>query len=165
MIDTLGLHTDTDAATELAALQPRITALTTRVAIGGFTTYEDEHNTQADLTNLTARAARLTEAATLEAQELAHLADAFRTVGDPVLGFIGYVVYGPTILPMAPRHEIRMIERRGGYTVPGTVRRNVPSDQLAQVERELWADVLAPNGHAALWGHTGHDYRVQVLTY
>ena len=63
------------------------------------------------------------------------------------------------------RHELRMIERRGGYTVPGTVRRNLTADQLADAERELWDTVLAPGGHAQQWGQTRHGYQIQTLTY
>ncbi|MFD7855212.1 hypothetical protein ACFV6B_13125 [Streptomyces microflavus] len=165
MIDNLGFHTDTDLHTELAGLNRQITALTGRLDIGNFHSWEDRYNTDSQLTNLQARAERLTVKITEADAETDRLLAAIRLVGDPTLGFIAYVVYGPKVLPVPPLHEVRLIERDGGYTVPGTVRRRVPADQIVEVERELLNEVAAPNGHARLWGRTVRAYRTQVTAY
>ncbi|MFH8483665.1 hypothetical protein [Streptomyces sp. NPDC018055] len=165
MIDNLGFHTDTDLHTELATLNRQITALTGRLDIGNFYSWEDRYNTGSQLASLQARAERLTDEIAEADADTDRLLNAIRLVGDPTLGFIAYVVYGPQVLPVPPMYEVRLIERDGGYTVPGTVRRRVPADQVAAVERELLTGVVAPGGHARLWGRTIRAYRTQVTAY
>jgi hypothetical protein len=164
MLDNLGFHTDRDYRAELDTLQHEIDQVTRRTQ-AGFSSYEERHNTYSHLATLQHRAHVLTGLAATEEQEMRRLETAIRTVGDPDLGFLAYVVYGPRVLPVEPRYEMRLIERRGGYTVPDLVRRYVTADQLKTVERELWATALRPGGHADLWGHTGHDYRISVVAY
>lgn len=165
MLNNLGHHTDRDLHTELADLNREITALSGRLNIGNFHSWEARHNTESQLTNLQDRAYHLTDEITAADADTDRLIGAIRRVGDPDLGFIAYVVYGPTILPVPPLHEVRLIERNGGYTVPGTVRRRVPADQVAEVERELLTGVVARGGHARIWGRTIRDYRIQVTAY
>ncbi|MBQ1118348.1 hypothetical protein [Streptomyces sp. C3-3] len=165
MIDNLGFHTDNDLHTELTNLNRQITALAGRLDIGNFYSWEDRYNTDSQLADLQARAERLTVKIAEADADTDRLLAAIRLVGDAELGFIAYVIYGPTVLPVPPLHEVRLIERDGGYTVPGTVRRRVPADQVAEVERELLTAVAAPNGHARLWGRTVRAYRTQVTAY
>ncbi|MFG2540617.1 hypothetical protein ACGFU4_35805 [Streptomyces sp. NPDC048511] len=165
MIDNLGFHTDRDLHAELATLNRNITSLLGRVEIGNFYSWEDRYNTESDLANLQARAQRLADEIAEDDADTDRLLAAIRLVGDHDLGFIAYVVYGPKALPVSPLHEVRLIERDGGYTVPGSVRRRVPADQVAAVQRELLTGVVARNGHARIWGRTIRDYRTQVTAY
>lgn len=165
MIDNLGFHTDNDLHTELTNLNRQITALAGRLDIGNFYSWEDRYNTDSHLTNLQARAERLTNEIAEADADTDRLLAAIRLVGDAELGFIAYVVYGPQVLPVPPLHEVRLIERDGGYTVPGTVRRRVPADQVTAVERELLTGVVARGGHARIWGRTIRAYRTQVTAY
>ncbi|MET7713730.1 hypothetical protein [Streptomyces sp. NPDC005407] len=163
MIDTLGFHTDTDLHAELATLQRDIDRLTARVTADWFHTPEDRHNTWSHLDNLLFRANSLTKEIAAEDENLNRLADAVRTVGDPDLGFIAYVVFGPTALPMETRYEIRVIDRTGGYSVPGSIRRNVTADQVTETQREALQFAVRHDGR--LWGRTIRDYRIQVTAY
>ncbi|MFJ3083061.1 hypothetical protein ACIPJG_25355 [Streptomyces halstedii] len=165
MIDNLGFHTDNDLHAELATINCEITALTGRLDIGNFHSWEARYNTESQLANLQGRAHQLTAEVAEADAETDRLLAAIRLVGDAELGFIAYVIYGPTVLPVPPLHEVRLIERGGGYTVPGTVHRRVPADQVAAVERELLTAVAAPGGHARLWGRTVRSYRTQVTAY
>ncbi|MFD9721059.1 hypothetical protein [Streptomyces sp. NPDC059076] len=165
MIDNLGFHTDRDLQSELAAVQRQVNALEGRVTVGLFYSPEDRHNTYGQLTNLQVRANTLAAELAAENEELDRLTAAVRIVGDPDLGFIAYVVFGPAALPMESRYEVRVIERRGGYTVPGTVRRNIPAAVVSEASRELLTAVVKRGGHAELWGNTIRDYRVQVTAY
>ncbi|MBT3077626.1 MULTISPECIES: hypothetical protein [Streptomyces] len=165
MIDNLGFHTDRDLHGELATLNREITALAGRLDIGNFHSWEARYNTESRLANLQGRANQLAAEVAVSDADTDRLLSAIRLVGDPTLGFIAYVIYGPVVLPVPPLHEVRLIERDGGYTVPGTVRRRVPADQVAAVERELLTGVVAPGGHAQLWGRTIRAYRTQVTAY
>ncbi|MFI6055476.1 hypothetical protein ACIBCO_35990 [Streptomyces violascens] len=165
MLDNLGFHTDRDIRTELADTRRQLAAAEARLAIGDLGTYEATVNNASLCTTLTARAATLTIEAAQEDDELRRLADAIARTGDFDLAVIAYIALGPTALPMAPRYEVRLIERRGGCTVPDGVRRNVPADQVTDVQRELLTWVTRYNGHAALWGHTVRDYRTQTTAY
>ncbi|MFB7592389.1 hypothetical protein [Streptomyces sp. NPDC056169] len=163
MIDNLGFHTDRDFHTELATLQSEITILTAQV--GHSHSWEARHNALAQLDHLRGRADVIArEAAAADANQ-ERLAAAVRLVGDIDLGFIAYVVFGPAALPMQPRYEVRLIERRGGYTVPGTVRRDLTEEQIVEAQREVLAETLKPGGHARLWNQTAHDFRTQVTAY
>ncbi|RPK56208.1 hypothetical protein EES43_24510 [Streptomyces sp. ADI96-02] len=165
MIDTLGFHTDNDLHAELATINREITALVGRLDIGNFYSWEARYNTESQLANLQGRANQLSAEIAVADADTDRLLAAIRLVGDVDLGFIAYVVYGPAVLPVPPLHEVRLIEREGGYTVPGTVRRRVPADQVAAVERELLTGVIAPGGHARIWGRTIRSYRIQVTAY
>ncbi|MEU0624921.1 hypothetical protein ABZ329_29190 [Streptomyces rubiginosohelvolus] len=165
VIDNLGFHTDNDLHAELADLDRRISNLAAQIDGGYFHSPEAEWNTWAQYQNLTAARPELAAKVAEADADTDRLLNAVRTVGDTTLGFIAYVIYGPTVLPVPALHEVRLIERDGGYTVPGTVRRRVPADQVAEVERELLTQVAAPNGHARLWGRTVRAYRTQVTAY
>lgn len=165
MIDTLGFHTDRDLQGELATLQREIDQLTTRVTVGWFHSPEAELNTWADLDNRRQRAAILTRDIAAEDEELERLASAIRTVGDPDLGFIAYVVFGPHALPMQARYEVRIIERCGGYTVPGMVRRNLTASQIQSTGDDLMRQILKRDGHADMWGKNWHAYQVLQTAY
>ncbi|MFJ2279286.1 hypothetical protein ACIOEZ_34620 [Streptomyces sp. NPDC087866] len=165
MIDNLGVHTDRDLNTELDALTRQINALTGQFAIDLFHSPEAKWNAQAELTNCQVRAQLLAEELAAETAEQDRLTDAIRTVGDPTLGFIAYVLLGPAALPVQPLYEVRVIERDGGYTVPSLVRRRVTAEDVAETQRELLNAVVARGGHAELWGHTIRDYRTQVTAY
>lgn len=165
MLDNLGFHTDRDLHAELATLTREISALNGRIDMGVFYSWEDETNTRNRLDNLTWRAGLLTEEIARADADTDRLVAAIRTVGDADLGFIAYVVYGPQVLPVPPLYEVRVIERRGGYTVPGTVRRRLTADQVVETEREVLHEVLRPGGHADVWGCTHHAYRTQVVAY
>ena len=149
VLDTLGHHRDLTA--ELDALTHRIT-----------TCKPTDWRT---INRLCARATQVVRDINSENTNLDRLETAIRTVGDPMLGFIAYVIYGPTVLPLNVRYEVRIIEAPGGYTVPGAVRRDITADQLTDTEQALWAEVLAPGGHAAVWGYDRRDYEVQVTAY
>jgi hypothetical protein len=164
MLDSLGFHTDRDYRAELDTLQREIDQIARRIQAGSGS-YEDRHNTSSHLATLQRHARALAGLAATEEQEMRRLATAIRTVGDPDLGFIAYVVYGARALPMQALYEVRLVERRGGYSVPGLVRRYVTADQLADTERELRAEVMRWDGHAAVWGNTVRDYRISVLAY
>ncbi|RSS33773.1 hypothetical protein [Streptomyces sp. WAC08241] len=166
MITNLGLHNHRDLHTELATLHRKITALTGKVQIGLFRSWEDEHNTRGNLHHLQNQADVLQAQADAEDAEIARLAHAIHLVGDLYLGFIAYVIYGPDALPMEPRYEVRLIERHGrGYTVPCLIRRDLTADQVDDAKRELYAEALKPGGHARLWGFDGRDYRTLVTKY
>lgn len=163
MIDSLGFHTDRDLNAELAELDRQINALTARVTGDTFSHFEDRWNDRSSLDNLRARAAILAAEVAIQNQEMERLTSAIRTLGDADLGFIAYVVFGPAALPMEARYEIRLIERTGGYTVAGTVRRNVTADQIADVQRELLT--VDAKRHGQLWGRSVRDYRTQTTAY
>lgn len=165
MLDYLGFHTDRDFHAELATLQTEIKALTGQVEIGLFHSWEAAQNTRGRLASLQHRADVIAREAAAQDTNLDRLAQAVRLVGDIDLGFIAYVVFGPAALPMETRYEVRLIERRGGYTVPGSVRRDLTEDQVVEAQREVFAEALRPGGHARLWNQTGHDFRTQVTAY
>jgi hypothetical protein len=168
MLDYLSFHTDRDLHAELATLNREIAALIGRVDMGHFHSWEHETNTRNQLDHLTCRAGLLAEEIAQADADTDRLVAAIRTVGDADLGFIAYVVYGPKVLPVPPLYEVRVIERLGGiggYTVPGSVRRRVTADQVAETEREVLHEVLRPGGHADVWGCTHHAYRTQVVAY
>ncbi|MFF8840538.1 hypothetical protein [Streptomyces sp. NPDC015130] len=166
MLDNIGFHTDRDFHTELATLHTEIRALTGQFEIGLFPSWEAQQNASSRLASLQHQAGVIArEAAAADANQT-RLAEAVRLVGDLDLGFIAYVVFGADALPMQPRYEVRLIERHGrGYTVPGTTRRDLTEDQIDEVTRELYAEVLKPGGHARLWGLDGRDYRALVTKY
>ncbi|MGW1409427.1 hypothetical protein [Streptomyces sp. NPDC002403] len=165
MIDSLGFNTDRDLDAELDTLNREINALTGQIAINNFHSPEAAWNTSAQLTNYLGRAERLAEELATEQAELGRLAAAIRAVGNPHLGFIAYVVFGPAALPTAPLYEVRVIERVGGYTVPGLVRRRVAAEDVVETQRELLAAVVKRGGHAEVWGRTIRGYRTQVTAY
>ncbi|MGW5529458.1 hypothetical protein [Streptomyces xanthochromogenes] len=165
MLDNLGLHTDRDVRTELADTQRQLAAAQARLTLGNLGTYEATVNNATECTALTAQAATLTIEAQQEDDELRRLADAITRTGNIAIAVIAYIALGPVALPLAPRYEVRLIERRGGYTVPGAVRRNLPADQVTEAERALYAQVMRRDGHAALWGHSIRDYRIQTTAY
>jgi hypothetical protein len=165
MIDCLGFHTDRDLDTELATLNREINDLTGQIAIGNFYSPEAGWNTSSQLGSLQVRAELITEQLAAERAEQDRLTAAIRTVGDIELGFIAYVVFGPAALPVPPLYEVRVIERRGGYTVPNLVRRQVLAEDVLETQRELLTAVVRRGGHADIWGHTIRDYRTQVTAY
>ncbi|GGZ83213.1 hypothetical protein GCM10010328_66990 [Streptomyces rubiginosohelvolus] len=165
VIDNLGFHTDNDLHAELADLDRRINNLAAQIDAGYFHSPEASWNTWAEYQNLTAARPELAAKVAEADADTDRLRAAINAIGDTVLGFIAYVIYGPAVLPVPPLHEVRLIERDGGYTVPGTVHRRVPADQVATVERELLTAVAAPGGHARLWGRTARAYRTQVTAY
>lgn len=165
MIDNLGFHTERDLAAELATLNREIRILEVRITTGAFNPFEDRHNAWGQLDNLRSRAEALTQEIAAEDFALNRLADAIHTVGDVDLGFIAYVVFGPAALPVQPLYDVRVIERRGDYTVPDAVRRNVPADDVARTEAELLDLVMARGGHADLWGLARSDFRTQATAY
>ncbi|MFD8516519.1 hypothetical protein ACFV27_36945 [Streptomyces antimycoticus] len=136
MIDILGFHTDRDYQAELAALPHDIDTLTIRT---------------------------LTREAALENQRLNRLASAVRFAGDPTLGFIAYVAFGPDALPIPPLYEVRLIEPDGIYTVPDSVRTNLPAERVEGAKRQLLAEDAVR--HAKLWGFDPTQYRVQVTAF
>src|ERR1041384_5266670 len=99
VIDNLGFHTDRDYQAELDSLNRQINATTGRLQIGLFHTPEDERNTRGRLTTLQPHARIRAREAAMENQRLDRLTAAVRVVGDPILGFIAYVVFGPQALP------------------------------------------------------------------
>ncbi|MEU5490301.1 hypothetical protein AB0G98_21500 [Streptomyces sp. NPDC020196] len=164
VIDNLGFHTDRDLHAELATLDRELAGINARTTTGNFHSHEDRINTWSRQDSLQYRRTQLLEDIAQDDAETDRLLAAIRTVGDPDLGFIAYVVFGPAVLPIPALYEVRVIER-DGYTVPGTVRRQVTADQVAATEQDLLDDVLKPNGYAAAWGHVRRDYRTQVTAY
>ncbi|WP_435606612.1 hypothetical protein [Streptomyces ardesiacus] len=162
MLNTLGHHTNRDYQTELHTLQAQINALTGKITIGDFHSHEDQHNTHSRLHNLQTQEKNLRREAAMENQRIDRLAAAVRTAGDPDLGFIAYVVFGPAALPVAPLYEIRLLDEYG-YTVGGTIRTNLPASRVEKARRELLT-VDAPR-HAGLWGAHVSAYRVQVTPF
>jgi len=162
VIDNLGFHVVRDYETELAQLNREIDALTGRVTIGNFYSHEDRHNTYGRLSNLQARAATLTTELAMETQRLDRLAAAVRTVGDAQLGFIAYVVFGPKALPLEPLHEVRLLDPNG-YTVPGTVRTNLPASRVEKTRQMLLT--VDAKANARIWGDRLSAYRVQVTPF
>ena len=136
MIDTLGFHTDRDFHAELATIQPDIDTLTIRTLI---------------------------KEAAMEDQRLARLAEAFLVVGDPALGFIAYVAFGPEALPLATMYEVRLIEPGGIYTVPGAIRSNLPAGRVEAAKQQLRTEEAAR--HAKLYGFDVRQYSVQVTPF
>lgn len=162
MLDVLGFHTDRDYQTELDTLNREIRALTNKVTGGHFYSYEDRHNTYGRLDNLNNQARVLAREAAMETQRLDRLADAVCLVGDADLGFIAYVVFGPAALPLEALYEVRLIDP-DGYTVPGTIRTNLPADRVQAASRKLMA-VDGP-AYARVWGHRMSEYHVQVTPF
>ncbi|MFM9780404.1 hypothetical protein [Streptomyces scabiei] len=162
MIDNLGFHTDRDYQAELDSLNRQINATTGRLQIGLFHSPEDERNTRSRLTTLQTHARILAREAAMENQRLDRLTAAVRVVGDPILGFIAYVVFGPQALPLEPLYEIRVLDTNG-YTVPGTVRTNLPASRVESASQK----VLNKEGreNARLWGERLSSYRVQVTPF
>ncbi|WP_448333545.1 hypothetical protein [Streptomyces sp. DSM 41534] len=136
MLDILGLHTDRDYHAELAALPRGIDTLTIRA---------------------------LTREAAIEDQRLNRLASAVHIVGEPTLGFIAYVAFGPDALPIAPLYEVRLIEPDGIYTVSDGIRTNLPAERVEGAKQQLLADDAVR--HAKLWGFDPTQYRVQVTAF
>lgn len=165
MIDNLGFHVHRNLDDELAALNRQINALSAQIEIGIFHSYEARWNAQGQLTHCKFHAALVAEELDAENAELSRLAAGIRTAGNPVLGFIAYVLLGPKALPVEPLYEVRVIERDGGYTVPNLVRRRVAAEDVLETQRELLTAVAKRGGHAELWGHTIRDYRTQVTAY
>jgi hypothetical protein len=162
MLDTLGFHIDPDYQAELDTLNREITALTNRVTDGLFYSYEDRHNTHGRLHNLQSRARVLTREAAMEDQRIRRLANAVRAAGDAELGFIAYVVFGPAALPVEPLYEVRLIDE-DGYTVPGTIRTNLPASRVARASRQLMT-VDGPK-YARMYGRRWVGSRVQVTPF
>lgn len=162
MIDNLGLHTDRDHQTELDGINREIAAVTARITIGGFYSPEDRHNTYGRLDSLNTQQRTLLREAAMENQRLDRLADAVRTVGDYQLGFIAYVVFGPKALPLEPLHEVRLIDPNG-YTVPGTVRTNLPASRVEKARRKLLT--VDARADARIWGGQVCEYRVQATPF
>lgn len=162
MLDVLGLHTDRDYQAELATLRTRIRALTAQVTAGRFHSWEARHNTRGELYNLRRQETVLVREAAMEDQRLTRLADAVRLVGDADLGFVAYVVFGPSALPVAPLYEVRLVDEYG-HTVPGSVRTNLPADRVERVKTEL----LTVDGpaDARMWGRPFSGYEVQVTPF
>jgi hypothetical protein len=164
VIDVLGFHDERDYHAELATLQAEINALTSKVQGGRFYSYEDRHNTYGRLDNLTSRARTLTTEAAMEDQRIRRLADAVQIAGDADLGFIAYVVFGPQALPMQTLYEVRLVDEYG-YTVPGTVRTNLPADRVAKASNRLMT-VDGP-AYARMYGRrwVPSDHQVQVTPF
>ncbi|MFJ3141704.1 hypothetical protein ACIPJM_04535 [Streptomyces halstedii] len=155
----------TDLREQLDTITREINALTGRIEIGNFYSPEDQHNTWSRLDNLRPRAQHLADQIAAEDQETQRLADAISATGDLRLGFIGYVIFGPVVLPAPTLYRVQLIERRGGWVVSGTVRRGVTVEQITATQRELLTGVMAYGGHASVWGRTIRDYRIQVIAY
>ena len=162
MIDNLGLHTNHDHQAELDRLNREINAITGRITVGLFHSPEDRWNTHGRLTNLQNQQRTLLREVAMENQRLDRLAKAVRLVGDPELGFIAYVVFGPKALPLEPLYEVRLIDPNG-YTVPDTIRTNLPAGRVEKARRKLLAEDARAN--ARLWGYQVCEYRVQVTAF
>lgn len=162
VIDNLGFHVDRDYQAELDSLNRQINATTGRIEIGLFHSYEDEWNTRGRLATLQTHARDLAREVAMENQRLDRLTAAVRVAGDPVLGFIAYVVFGPKALPLEPLYEVRLIDPNG-YTVPDTVRTNLPADRVASARKKLLAEDRIAN--ARIWGAQLCEYRVQVTPF
>jgi hypothetical protein len=78
------------------------------------------------------------------------------------LGFIAYVVFGPKALPLEPLYEVRLIDP-SGYTVPDTIRTNLPASRVEKVRRKLLS--VDARANARLWGYQVCEYRVQVTPF
>lgn len=162
MIDVLGFHDDRDYQAELKPIQAQIRALTIKVTGGSFYSYEDRHSTYSRLDNLRHQESVLIREAAMEDQRLNRLADAVRLAGDAELGFIAYVVFGPDALPVQPLYEVRLIDEYG-YTVPGSVRTNLPAGRVESVSARLMT-VDGPR-HARERALRFVGYRVQVTPF
>ena len=162
VIDNLGFHVHADHHTELARLRKQIASLTRQVTDGAFYSYEAGWNASARLDRLTAQARILTREAAMEDQRIQRLADAVRIVGDPDLGFIAYVVFGPQAIPVETLYEVRLIDS-DGYTVGVTIRTNLPLSRVDAARNRLMT-VDAP-AHARLWDRPLHDYHVQITPF
>lgn len=163
MIDNLGFHNHPDYTTELATTQAEIRSLTGQITIGNFHSWEARHNTHGRLSTLLTREAVLTREAAMETQRLNRLADAARTVGNIYLAVIAYIVFGPAALPVEPLYEVRLIDP-DGYTVPGTIRTNLPAARVEKTKTRLMTE------DGPLYARrTGRDwepgYRVQVTPF
>lgn len=162
MLDNLGFHTDRDLHAELATLDQRIISLSAQTGHGS--SWTDIPNAWAELDNTRFRVRVLRREAAMEDQRLHRLDAAVRIVGDPVLGFIAYVVFGPAALPIAPLYEIRLIDPNGIYTVPESIRTNLPASRVdAAVKAARSSEVIAQR--AAVWGDNPNDYRVQITAF
>lgn len=161
MIDTLGSR-DRDLHAELATLQNEIDVTLARVTANNFSTPETGWNTWSHLDNLRFRHRILAKEAAMEDQRLDRLTQAVRAVGDPELGFIAYVVFGPSAVPVEPLYEIRLIDGNG-YTIPESVRTNLPADRLGRAQGQLQT-VLAPR-FARARGESARNYQVQVTPF
>ncbi|MFJ7998978.1 hypothetical protein ACIQ7D_17780 [Streptomyces sp. NPDC096310] len=155
----------TDLRDDLDTITREITALTGRVEIGYFYSPEDQHNTWSRLDNLRPRAQHLADQIAAEDREIQRLADAISATGDLCLGFIGYVIFGPAVLPAPTLYRVQVIERQGGWVVPSSVRRGVTAEQIIETQREILTGVMAYGGHASVWGRAIRDYRIQITAY
>lgn len=162
MIDTLGFHIDRDYHAELTEIRKEINALNGRITVDVFHSWEARYNTKTRLDELHAQAAVLAREAAMEDQRIQRLADAVRIAGDADLGFITYVVFGPNALPVAPLYEVRLIDP-DGYTVPGTVRTNLPADRIDRAKQQLMT--AEGPAYARERGLRFTDYRVQVTPF
>jgi hypothetical protein len=162
VIDNLGFHLDSDFHTELAALRKEIDSLTLLVTQGAFHSYEAGWNTRARLDGLLHQETVLAREAAMEDQRIQRLADAVQLVGDAELGFIAYVAFGPAALPLETLYEVRLIDSNG-YTVPGTVRTNLPASRLDRAKTRLMT-VDGPE-YARQFGYTWRGYHVQVTPF
>lgn len=162
MIDVLGFHDDTDYAAELAAVRAEIETLTRRVTADAFYSYEDRHNTWSRLDGLRHRAAELARETAMDDQRTARLATAMRTIGDPELGFIAYVVFGPAALPVEPLYEVRLVDE-DGHTLFGSVRTNLPAVRAARAVGQL-ATVIGPR-LARVRGRDIADYQLAITAF
>jgi hypothetical protein len=162
VIDYLGFHTDRDFHTELAALRREIDYLTLHVTQGSFHSYEAGWNTRTRLDGLLHQETILAREAAMEDQRIQRLANAVQIVGDAELGFIAYVAFGPAALPLETLYEVRLIDPNG-YTVPGTVRTNLPVDRLDRAKTRLMT-VDGP-AYARERGLRFRGYRVQVTHF
>lgn len=162
MIDNLGFHVDRDYQAELDSLNRQINATTGRIEVGLFHSYEDEWNTRGRLTTLQTHARVLAREVAMENQRLDRLTAAVRVAGDPVLGFIAYVVFGPKALPLETLYEVRLIDANG-YTVPGSVRTNLPASRVEAASQRV-LDVEGRE-NARIWGEQLCEYRVQVTPF
>ncbi|MFE9812349.1 hypothetical protein [Streptomyces sp. NPDC005548] len=162
MIDVLGFHDDRDLHTELAALRRDLEATAARCTIAGFSSPEQSWNTWGRLDSLRHQIRVLTREAAMEDQRLHRLAQAVQIVGDVDLGFIAYVAFGPQALPVEPLYEVRLIDPNG-YTVPGTIRTNLPAARLEDARQALMT-VDGP-AYARRFGYQWRGYSVQTTAF
>lgn len=162
MLDLLGFHEDRDLHTELAALRRDYDATAARCTNAAFATPEHSWNTWGRLDSLRHQIRVLTREAAMEDQRLQRLAQAVQIVGDIDLGFIAYVTFGPAALPVEPLYEIRLIDP-DGYTVPDTIRTNLPADRVEDARQAL----LTVDGpaYARRFGYRWRGYSVQVTPF
>lgn len=163
MITSLGFHTDRDLHTELAALQSDIRITTARCANNTWSTPETGWNTWGHLDNLRFRYRVLAKEAAMEDQRINRLTHAVQQVGDPQLGFIAYVIFGPNALPVEPLYEIRLIDSYGYTVATDSLRTNIPARRLESARRDL-LHVVAPR-YARDMGMDVRDLRVQVTAF